>query len=92
MRESRAPSMSDAQRWVIDAVEEGTASIELPAGQMIQLPASLLPTGAKAGQILRVTIAVDAAATKDALAESAAQTRKGREASRKRDPGGDIAL
>jgi hypothetical protein len=80
------------QHWMIDAIEEQLASIELPDGKMIQLPASILPKGAKPGQLLRVTLEVDAAATKRALAESAAQVEKGREASKKRDPGGDVAL
>ena len=44
--------MSESQRWVIDAIEEHVASIELPDGKMIQLPASILPKGAKRGQIV----------------------------------------
>jgi hypothetical protein len=84
--------MRDSQHWVIDAIGDGTASIELPGGKLIQLPASVLPKGAKQGQVLRVTLDVDDAATKDALARSAAQVKKGSEASRKRDPGGDVAL
>lgn len=84
--------MSEAQHWVIDSVEEGIASIEVPGGKMVQLPVALLPHGAKPGQVLCVTLEVDAAATKQALAASAAQVKKGSEASRKRDPGGDVAL
>jgi len=84
--------MSDSQRWVIDAIEEGTASIELPGGKMVQLPASILPKGAKQGQVLRASLEIDEAGTKEALARSAAQVKKGSEASKKRDPGGDIAL
>ena len=85
--------MSESQRWVIDAIEEHVASIELPDGKMIQLPASaVLPKGAKQGQIICVTFEVDAAATKSALERSAAQVKRGSEDSRKRDPGGDIGL
>jgi hypothetical protein len=84
--------MSDVQRWVIDAIEEGVASIELPGGRMAQLPVSVLPAGAKQGQILRVTIEVDQKATDRALDESAAQVKKGSDESRKRDRGGDISL
>jgi hypothetical protein len=84
--------MSDAQHWVVDSIEEGVASIELPDGRMVQLPTTVLPRGAKQGQILRVTFELDEAATKRAIAESAAQVRKGSEESTKRDPGGDIAL
>ena len=84
--------MSEPQRWVIDAIEERVASIELSDGRMIQLPAALLPKGAKAGQVLRVTLEVDADATAKAIAASAAQVEKGRAASKRRDPGGDIQL
>ncbi len=81
-----------AQQWVIDLIEEGTASIELPDGKMISLPAALLPKGARGGQILRVTIELDPQATQQALDASKAQVEKGSRASRKRDPGGDIVL
>ena len=84
--------MSDPQRWVIDTIEEGTASIELPDGEMVQLPASILPKGAKPGLVLRATLEIDEAGTKEALARSAAQVKQGSEASKKRDPGGDITL
>jgi hypothetical protein len=84
--------MSEPQRWVIDAIEEQTASVELPDGKLVQLSTSLLPKGAKAGQVLQVTFEIDTAATRQATAESAAQAKKGSEASKKRDPGGDITL
>lgn len=88
--------MSDAERevqhWVIDSIEEHVAVVELPDGRRIFLPEDLLPKAAKAGQVLRVAFEIDDAATKQAMADSAAQVRKGRDASRKRDPGGDIAL
>ena len=80
------------QQWVVDLIEEGTASIELPDGKTISLPAALLPKGAHGGQILRVTIELDPEATKHALEASRAQVEKGSRASRKRDPGGDIVL
>jgi hypothetical protein len=84
--------MSDTQRWTIDTIEEGTASIELPDGKVITLPAAILPKAARSGQVLRVTIELDPAASKQALAASAAQVAIGRDASRKRDKGGDIVL
>lgn len=84
--------MSDTQRWTIDTIEEGTASVELPDGKVITVPAAILPKAARAGQILRVTIELDPAATRQARADSAAQVKKGRDASRKRDKGGDIVL
>jgi hypothetical protein len=96
--------MSDsAHRWVIDSIEEFMASVEVDGKSMITVPQSLLPSGAKQGHVLSVkrdvsadgkrsalTIEVDEAATKRALAESAAQVKKG--ARGKNDPGGDITL
>lgn len=79
-------------RWVIDSIEEKAASIEIDGGTMIQLPVSLLPPGAKDGDVLRVTIEADPTATKQALDDSAAQVKKVRDASAKRDRGGDIVL
>lgn len=78
--------------WVVDAIEEGSAAIEVDGGAVIHLPCGLLPADAKPGDVLRVSIEIDAAATKRAVADSAAQIKKGMDASRKRDPGGDIQL
>jgi hypothetical protein len=90
-------------RWIIDAVEETAASIEVDGKTMVTMPRWLLPDGAREGDVLKVrhdrppkgqrsalTIEVDAAATKQALAESAAQVKKGTK--RSNDPGGDITL
>jgi len=96
--------MSDsAQRWVVDSIEESTASVEVDGKSMITVPHSLLPGGTRQGHVLQVkrelaadgkkstlTIAIDDAATKSALADSAAQVRKG--AKGKNDRGGDITL
>ncbi len=80
------------RRWVVDSIEEKVASIEVDGGAMITIPVALLPRGAKEGDVLRVTIALDVAGTTQALADSAAQVKKGRDTSRKRDRGGDITL
>ena len=49
--------MSDSihRIWTIDAVEEGIARIEEDGERIIRIPRYLLPTGAREGQILRVT-------------------------------------
>jgi hypothetical protein len=89
--------------WTIDSIEEGIARLEEDGGRMISLPRHLLPSAAREGQILRVTgnpgkhkieltIEIDEAATAAALARSKAQTAATMAASRKRDPGGDVAL
>ena len=90
-------------RWIIDALEEGIARIEEDGERIIQVPRYLLPSGAREGQILQVTskpgkgktqltIEIDEAATAAALARSRAQTAATMAASKKRDPGGDVAL
>lgn len=79
-------------RWVVDAIEERMASIEVDGETMITVPASLLPKGARSGHVLKVTILFDEEATQRALEASAAQVKRGRDASRKHDPGGDIKL
>jgi hypothetical protein len=79
-------------RWVVDAIEEKTASIEVDGKTMIAIPASLLPKGVRAGHVLKVSIQFDEDATGRAEADSVAQVKRGRDASRKRDPGGNISL
>ena len=90
-------------RWVVDSIEESVASVEVDGDRMITVPQSLLPAGAKSGHVLSVrrehspdgrrtvlTIEIDEAATKQALAASALQVKKG--SHQKNDPGGDIVL
>jgi Protein of unknown function (DUF3006) len=89
-------------QWVVDSIEERAASIEVDGKDMLTLPLWLIPDGAKEGDVLAVqherpakgqrsmlTITVDAAATKKALAESVAQVKKSAPA---KDAGGDIIL
>ena len=85
--------------WVIDVVEDGSASVEIDGRVVTPMPAWMLPEGAREGDVLAVThtrkegksslvIEIDAGAKKKALAKSARQvSRKG-----KNDPGGDIRL
>jgi hypothetical protein len=91
--------------WTIDGIEEGMARVEEDGGRMITIPRYLLPAGAKEGQILRLmrapgnardgvtlTISIDERATADALARSKATIASAMAASKKRDPGGNVAL
>jgi hypothetical protein len=90
--------------WRIDGIEEGVARIEQDGGEMISLPASLLPSGAREGQRLTVTrtsdgkrgvtfaITIDAEGTAAELARSERQTAAALARSKKRDPGGDVVL
>ncbi|MFL5605781.1 MAG: DUF3006 domain-containing protein [Gemmatimonadaceae bacterium] len=89
--------------WTIDSIEEGVARLETDGERVIHLPRHLLPSGAREGQVLRVTsksgkarseltIEIDEAATAAALARSRAQTTATMAASKKRDRGGDVSL
>ena len=93
----------EQHRWIVDSIEESVASVEVDGDRMITVPQSMLPPGAKSGHVLSVrrdasadgqrsvlTIEIDEAATKKALAASAAQVNTGTR--QKNDPGGDIVL
>ena len=57
-------------------------------GEALNLPRSLLPPGVKPGDVLSLSLAVDAEATRR-LAE---ETRQVQDRLSARDPGGDISL
>jgi hypothetical protein len=57
-------------------------------GETLNLPKSLLPAGAKPGDVLTFTLEHDPAAT----AQVAEMTRQVQDKLAKRDPGGDIKL
>lgn len=93
----------EQHRWVVDAIDELVASIEVDGGQVVNVPRWLLPVRAREGQVLSVrhdrptdgarsvlTVEIDEQATAQALRESAAQVQKG--VRRSNDPGGDIIL
>jgi hypothetical protein len=82
--------VAEQHRWVVDSIEESVASVEVDGKKMITVPQFILPKGTREGHVLRVTIEIDEAATKQALAESAAQVAK--HAYQPKDPGGDIVL
>jgi hypothetical protein len=85
--------------WVVDVIEEGSASIEVDGRTVTPIPAWLLPEGVKDGDVLSVThdrgegksallIETDPAAKKKALDKSAQQVSK----KSKNDRSGDIQL
>jgi hypothetical protein len=91
-------------RWAVDAIEEGVARIEEDGARMITVPRHLLPAGVEEGQLLsvirgesssgsvQITIAIDEEATRDALERSTTIVARASTESKKRDPGGDVAL
>jgi hypothetical protein len=93
--------------WIIDSLEEDSAQIEEDGVRVIHVPRSILPPGAAEGDVLsvalerqrrrereavRVTIILDREATKEAMEKSRRQVKRARDASKKRDSGGDIEL
>ncbi len=86
-------------RWIVDVIEDGSASIEVDGRSVTPIPEWLLPQGVKEGDVLSVThdrregksallIETDPEAKKKALDRSAKQvSRKSR-----KDGGGDIQL
>ena len=85
--------------WIVDVIEDGSASIEVDGRSVTPIPEWLLPQGVKEGDVLSVThdrregksallIETDPAAKKKAIDRSAKQvSRKSRN-----DRGGDIQL
>lgn len=76
------------QRWVVDAVAEGVARVEVDGDRVVSVPAWLLPAGASEGDVLRVTrareggravvtIERDAWATHRARADAEERAEKG---------------
>jgi DUF3006 family protein len=94
-----------AHRWAVDGISEGMARIEEDGERMITVPVYLLPAAVREGQVLRVTSApgeergtlivtveTDEQAEAESLAKSKATVARASAQSRKRDPGGDVAL
>ena len=85
--------------WIVDVIEDGSASIEVDGRSVTPIPEWMLPVGVKEGDVLAVTheraegksvlaIRVDSEGKKKAMERSAQQV------SRKsgKDRGGDIQL
>ena len=85
--------------WVVDVIEDGSASIEVDGRTVTPIPAWMLPEGVKEGDVLSVThdrrqgksellIETDPDAKKKALDRSERQVSR----KSKNDRGGDIQL
>ena len=85
--------------WIVDVIEDGSASIEVDGRPVTPIPAWLLPEGVREGDVLSVThdrgevksaiiIETDPDAKKKALDKSAKQVSR----KSKNDGGGDIHL
>ena len=85
--------------WIVDVIEEGSASIEVDGRSVTPIPQWMLPEGVKEGDVLSVThdrtegksallIETDPEAKRKALGRSAKQVSR----KSKNDRGGDISL
>jgi hypothetical protein len=85
--------------WVVDVIEDGSASIEVDGRSVTPIPAWLLPEGVREGDVLSVThdrgvgksalvIETDPEAKKKALDRSAKQVAR----KSTNDPGGSVQL
>ena len=92
-------SRQSKHTWIIDVMEDGSASIEVDGRSVTPIPAWMLPEGVKEGDVLSVThdrgesrsalvIETDPEAKKKALDWSARQVSR----KSKADRGGDIQL
>ena len=85
--------------WIVDVIEEGSASIEVDGRSVTPVPVWMLPEGVKEGDVLSVThervqgksallIETDPEAKRKAMDRSAKQVSR----KSKNDPGGDVQL
>jgi len=85
--------------WIVDVIEEGSASIEVDGRTVTPIPQWLLPQGVREGDVLSVThdrgegksallIETDPEARKKALDRSVKQVAR----KSKNDRGGDVSL
>jgi hypothetical protein len=85
--------------WIVDVIEDGSASIEVDGRRVTPIPQWILPEGVREGDVLSVThdrkegksallIETDPDAKRKALDRSAKQVSR----KSKNDAGGDIAL
>lgn len=90
---------TSSHTWIVDVIEDGSASIEVDGRSVTPVPEWMLPVGVREGDVLAVThereqgksilsIRVDPEAKKKAMDRSASQvSRKSKD-----DHGGDIQL
>ncbi|MFL5489179.1 MAG: DUF3006 domain-containing protein [Gemmatimonadaceae bacterium] len=85
--------------WIVDVIEEGSASIEVDGRTVTPIPVWMLPEGVKEGDVLAVehdrgrgksvlAIETDHEAKREALTRSAKQVSR----KSKADRGGDVQL
>src|ERR1700674_5153260 len=98
-REGESMSKHSKHTWIVDVIEDGSASIEVDGRTVTPIPQWILPEGVKEGDVLSVThdrgegkstllIENDPEAKRKALGRSEKQVAR----KSKNDRGGDINL
>ena len=91
-------SKQSKHTWIVDVIEDGSASIEVDGRSVTPIPQWLLPEGVREGDVLAVThdrregksallIETDPGAKKKALDKSAKQVAR-----KSNDRGGNVSL
>src|SRR5256714_6380952 len=97
--EEQSMTKASSHTWIIDVIEDGSASIEVDGRSVTPIPQWMLPIGVREGDVLTVThereegksvleIRVDPEAKKKAMDRSVRQVSR----KAKKDRGGDIQL
>jgi hypothetical protein len=97
--EKKSMNKHSKHTWIVDVIEDGSASIEVDGRSVTPIPEWMLPEGAKEGDVLSVThdrrhgkstlmIENDPEARKKALDKSVKQVSR----KPKNDRGGDVQL
>jgi hypothetical protein len=93
--------MSETHRFIIDRYEDELAVVEVDGRGFVDLPRWLLPAGARADDVLAVTVEPGGGPERATItiARDAQATARARDAAReaverlkRRDPGGDVTL
>jgi hypothetical protein len=53
-------TVGESHRVAVDGIEEGTARVELDGSEIVTVPASLLPAGTREGDVLTLTLSIEA--------------------------------
>lgn len=99
MSEKKSMNKHSKHTWIVDVIEDGSASIEVDGRSVTPVPEWMLPQGVKEGDVLSVThdrgegksmlmIENDPEARKKAVAKSVKQVSR----KSKNDRGGDVQL
>jgi DUF3006 family protein len=91
--------MPETHRFIIDRYEGDLAVVEVDGRGFVDLPRWLLPAGARADDVLAVTLEAGPERATITIARDAEATTRARDAARaaverlkRRDPGGDVVL